>query len=228
MAQRLLDETAKVLDRWKLRHSGLFTFPNSAQHVGLYNKYGYWPGHLTALMQRAPEAHLTVSSCGASTLLSTLKKSQREEAIRACARLTDRIDKGLDLSDEIRAMLSQGVGDVVKIDSRSKLDGFAVCMTGSGSEGGTKICYVKFGAVFPGPGAETRFDRLLDAIDEFAVSRGLSVEAGVNLARRNAYIRMRAHGFKAVTQGVAMHRPMVRVTTGLMCTRSTIGGERSD
>ena len=207
VAQRLMEGTVKVLDGWKLRHSGLFTFPHSAKHVGLYNKFGFWPGHLTALMQHTPAAAAPGLSGGAPALLSTLKKSLREEAIGACAGLTKRIDKGLYLSDEIRAVLAQGVGDVVMIDSRSKLDGFAVCTTGPGSEGGAKTCYVKFGAVRGGNGADARFDRLLDAMDGFAALRGANVEAGVNLARRAAWTRMRAHGYKTMTQGVAMHRP---------------------
>ncbi len=73
---------------------------------------------------------------------------------------------------------------MVMIASRATLDGFAGCMTGPGSEGGAKSCHVKFGN--GARGAEARFDRLLDAIDGFAVSRGADVEAGVNLARRNA------------------------------------------
>lgn len=143
----------------------------------------------------------------APVLLSTLKKGPREEAIRACARLTNGIEKGLDLSDEIRAAVAQGVGEAVTIGSGSKLDGFAVCMTGPGSEGGVKSCYVKFGVVRGGVGAEARFDQLLNAIDGIAVSRGANVEAGVNLARRGAWTRMRAHGYRTMTQGVAMHRP---------------------
>ena len=207
VAQRLMEGTVKVLDSWKLRHSGLFTFAHSPKHVGLYNKFGFWPGYLTALMQHAPTTGAVASNGSAPVLLSTVKKSQREEAIRACARLTNQIDKGLDLSDEIRAVLAQGVGDVVMIDSRSKFNGFAVCMIGAGSEGGSKTCYVKFGMVRGGNGADVRFDQLLDAIEGFAVSHGADVEAGVNLARRAAYTRMRAHGYKALTQGVAMHRP---------------------
>ena len=207
VAQRLMEGTVKVLDGWKLRHSGLFTFAHSVKHVGLYNKFGFWPGYLTALMQHDPVTVTLASNFGPPVLLSTLKKSQREEAIRACARLTNRIDKGLDLSDEMRAVLAQGVGDVATIGSRSKLEGFAVCMTGPGSEGGTKTCYVKFGMVSGGAGADARYDRLLDAIDGFAVSRGVSVEAGVNLSHRGAYTRMRARGYKVITQGVAMHRP---------------------
>jgi len=207
VAQRLLEATVKVLDGWKLRRSGLFTFAQSAKHVGLYNKFGFWPGHLTALMRHVPAAGARGAKGSAPVLLSALKKRQREAAIRACTQLTNRIEKGLDLSHEIRAVLGQGVGDVVTIGSRSKLDGFAVCMTGPGSEGGAKTCYVKFGMVRGGNGADARFDRLLDAIDGFAVSRGADVEAGVSLARRNAYARMRTHGYKAMTQGVAMHRP---------------------
>lgn len=207
VAQRLMEETVKVLDGWKLDHNGLFTFSHSAKHVGLYNKFGFWPGYLTALMQHTPSASALTSNGSVPVLLSTVKKSHREEAVRACVRLTNQIQKGLDLSDEIRAVLAQGVGDVVMIDSRSKLDGFAVCMTGPGSEGGEKTCYVKFGVARGAYGADARFDRLLDAIDGFAASRGANVEAGVNLARRAAYARMRAHGYKTMTQGVAMHRP---------------------
>ena len=207
VAQRLMESTVKVLDGWKLRHSGLFTFAHSAKHVGLYNKFGYWPGHLTALMRYAPGTVARAANVSAPVLLSALNKSAREVAIRVCAALTNRIEKGLDLSDEIRAALVQGVGEVVIINSRSKLEGFAICMTGPGSEGGAKTCYVKFGVVRGGNGANARFNRLLNAIDEFAISRGADVEAGVNLARRDAYTQMRAHGYKATTQGVAMHRP---------------------
>lgn len=207
VAKRLMESTVKVVDRWNLRRCGLFTAAHSTKHVGLYNKFGFWPGHLTALMQHSPPECIEASKSSLPILLSALKKSQREEAIRACARMTNRIEKGLDLTDEIRAVLAQGIGEVLMINSRSKLDGFAICMMGAGSEGGEKICYVKFGMVSGGAAADTRFDRLLDAIDGFAASRGATVEAGVSLACRNAWARMRAHGFKAVAQGVTMHRP---------------------
>jgi hypothetical protein len=104
-------------------------------------------------------------------------------------------------------VLTQHIGDIVLIYTRAVLDGFAICMTGPGSEGGKKLCYVKFGAARGGKGAGERFDRLLDAIDDFARARETDVEAGVNLARRDAFARMRSHGFKAMGQGVAMHRP---------------------
>ena len=57
VAQRLLEATMMIFDRWGVRHTGLFTFPQSAKHVGLYQKFGYWPRYLTAIMTRTPEAN---------------------------------------------------------------------------------------------------------------------------------------------------------------------------
>src|SRR5579863_2106228 len=103
VAQQLLMATMTTFDRWGLRHTGLYTFPHSARHVSLYQKFGYWPRYLTAIMTRTPDSDLPPPS-----LLSTLARSGRAQAIQACAQLTDGVDKGLDLSAEIRAVLAQG------------------------------------------------------------------------------------------------------------------------
>jgi hypothetical protein len=139
--------------------------------------------------------------------LSTLPRNKREEAIEACRRLTGGIDKGLDLGDEIRSLLKQKTGEVLLIYTRNSLDGFAICHHGPGSPGGTKLCYITFAAARGGAGAGERFDRLLDTCDSFALARGVPLEAGMNLAREDAYRRMRAHGFRAFAQGVSMQRP---------------------
>jgi GNAT superfamily N-acetyltransferase len=207
VAQRLLESTMKVFEGWGLRHSGLYTFSHSAKHVGLYQKFGYWPRYLTAIMTFTPEAKTTAEA--APVLLSAMKKSERDLAIEACKKLTHKIDKGLDLTGEIRAVLAHRTGEVVLTATRGVLDGFAVCMNGAGSEGGEKVCYVKFGAVRGGAGAGDRFDRLLGACEAFASSRGAKVEAGVNLAREDAYRRMRSRGYRTGMQGVAMQRPHV-------------------
>jgi GNAT superfamily N-acetyltransferase len=205
IAQRLLAATMAVFDEWGVRRSGLFTFPHSARHIGLYQKFGYWPQYLTAVMTRTPEAEATATH--STSLLSALPKAAREKAVQACAKLTHQLDKGLDLTDEIRAVLAQRTGDVVLTFKRNVLAGFAICLYGPGSEGGAKVCYIKFAASRNGEGAGERFDKLLDACDAFAASRGASIEAGVNMARQDAYRRMRAHGYRALMQGVAMQRP---------------------
>lgn len=201
VATRLLESTMNIFDTRNLRHTGLYTFPQSAKHVGLYQKFGYWPRYLTAIMTRTPE------DSDMPVLLSTFKKEERASAIEACARLTGKIDKGLDLTAEIRAVLGQRIGDVVLTGTRGAVDGFAVCMNGTGSEGGEKTCYVKFAAARGGAGAGDRFDKLLRACEAFAFSRGASVEAGVNLAREDAFRRMRARGYQVAMQGLAMQRP---------------------
>jgi GNAT superfamily N-acetyltransferase len=195
VAKRLLEATMMLFEKWGVRHTGLYTFPHSVRHVGLYQKFGYWPRYLTAIMTRTPQAD---AARQAPELLSSLTRSAREQAIEACARLTHKIDKGLDLSGEIRAVLAQRTGDVVLTPGA-----FAVCLNGPGSEGGSKTCYVKFGGARDGE----RFDRLLDACEAFAASRGAVVEAGVNMAREEAWRHMRARGYQVISQGVAMQRP---------------------
>jgi GNAT superfamily N-acetyltransferase len=204
VAKRLLEATMTIFEKWGVRHTGLYTFPHSARHVGLYEKFGYWPRYLTAIMTRTPE---TDSALRTPMLLSNLTRNGREQAIASCARLTHRIDKGLDLSGEIRAVLTQRTGDVVLTHTRGIPDAFAVCLNGPGSEGGGKTCYVKFGAARGGAGAGERFDKLLHSCEAFAASRGAVVEAGVNMAREEAWRRMRARGYQVINQGVAMQRP---------------------
>ncbi len=208
IAQQLLDATVKIFDKQGLKRTGLFTFPHSTKHVGLYQKFGYWPGYLTALMRREPSAEAALPTSTTRVVhLTTLAKRERAEAIAACGRLTGKIDKGLDLGDEIRALLKQKTGEVVLAYTRNALDGFAICLNGPGSEGGPDLCYIKFAAARSGQGAGERFDALLDACDAFALSRRASIEAGMNLAHEDAFRHMRAHGYRAFAQGVAMQRP---------------------
>ncbi len=207
VAQRLLEATMAVFARWGVGHSGLFTFAHSARHVALYQKFGYWPCYLTAILSRSPDPPPQAPPPDPPALLSDLGGSRRAEAIGACAELTHRIYPGLDLTNEIRAALAQRTGDVVLTHTGRALDAFAVCLHGPGSEGGEKTCYVKFGAARHGARAGERFDRLLEACDALASARGATLEAGVNLAREDAYLRLRAHGYRATTLGVAMQRP---------------------
>jgi GNAT superfamily N-acetyltransferase len=210
VAQQLLAATMKTFEAWRVRHSGLFTFAHSTKHVGLYQKFGYWPDYLTALFRRAPEIPLlqTKGKTKPGVLLSTLARSNREKAVKACAKLADGLKNGLDLSDEIAAVLAQRVGEVILVNGRTALDAFAVCMNGRGSEGGAKTVYVKFAAARGGSSAGSRFAHLLDAVEEYALRLDAEVEAGVNLACVDAFRQMRARGYRATTLGVAMQRPL--------------------
>jgi len=93
-------------------------------------------------------------------------------------------------------------------DAASRLAGFAICHRGPASEAGAGCCFVKFGAVRSGPGAEERFVGLLDACSELAAVAGMpNVLAGVNFPREEAYRQMAASGFRTEISGVTMHRP---------------------
>src|ERR1700687_5640327 len=140
---------------------------------------------------------------------SELPETQRAAAETATRELSEQLYDGLDLRAEIRTVLARKLGDTVLLwDGDSRLAGFAICHCGPASEAGEGVCFVKFGAVRPGPNAEDRFAPLLDACAAPAVAAGLTTGvAGVNLAREEAYRTMLGRGFRTQIQGVPMHRP---------------------
>jgi predicted N-acetyltransferase YhbS len=52
VAKRLLGPTMDLFAARGTRHIGLFTFPQSAKHVGLYQRFRFWPRYLTAVMAK--------------------------------------------------------------------------------------------------------------------------------------------------------------------------------
>jgi GNAT superfamily N-acetyltransferase len=190
---------------WGTRHAGLFTFAHSPKHVGLYQKFGFWPRFLTAIMARPVRPGLEPAKAPG---YSTLAESDRQGCLEDCRTLTDAIYEGLDLTEEIRAVYAQGLGDTVLLSNEDRVAGFAVCHYGPKSEAGGGTCFIKFGAVRPGPSAEELFGRLLDACEALAAAQRLpNLVAGVNAARHEAYRHLLAHGFRAEILGVTMHRP---------------------
>jgi GNAT superfamily N-acetyltransferase len=205
VGKRLMEPVMELFNEWGTRHAGLFTFAHSPKHVGLYQKFGFWPRFLTAIMSK-PVGRAE----GASrwTGFSEAAASEREGVLSACRELTDAVYEGLDVGHEIRAVAAQGLGDTILLWEDGRLSGLAVCHSGPGTEAGSGVCYIKFGAARPGPNAEQDFSRLLDACEEWASSRNASrLVAGANTARHEAYRRMLARGFRTDIQGVVMSRP---------------------
>ncbi len=203
-AQPLIAAVCSAFDRWQVSHCGLFTFAQSAKHVHLYGKFGFYPRFLTAIMAM-PAKSGTLPEYGR---YSTLAAEGRRAAEDAGYALTDSLYDGLDLRGETRTVAARGLGDTLLLwDGASRLGGMAVCHWGPASEAGAETLYVKFGAVRSGPGADGRFAALLDACGALADAVGMKrVLAGVNLAREEAYRQMKALGFRTAIQGVAMHR----------------------
>jgi GNAT superfamily N-acetyltransferase len=208
VGRRLLEPVMECFDRWGTRRAGLFTFAHSQKHVGLYQKFGFWPRFLTAIMSKEVETVSPVGQTGREwTKFSEVPQDERERTLLACRQVTDTVYEGLDVGSEVRAVAEQGLGETILLWDEGRLAGLAVCHCGPGTEAGSGVCYVKFGAVRPGPTAGQDFDRLLEACEEMAAERTLSrINAGVNTARHEAYCQMRARGFRTDLQGVAMQR----------------------
>jgi GNAT superfamily N-acetyltransferase len=204
IGQVLLVKTMEQFDAWATRHVGLFTFAHSAKHIALYQKFGFYPRFLTAIMS-APAVRMKTAT--GWSRFSALSGVQREEALRACCEVAETLYAGLDLSGEIGATQAQGLGDIVLVEGADSVVAFAVCHYGPRSEAGADTCFIKFGAVRDGPAAEHNYLRLLDACEALAVAACTSnLLAGANMARHEAYRHLVARGFRTVLQGVAMHR----------------------
>ena len=206
IGQRLVAAVSDQFEDWGIRHAGLFTFAQSAKHVGLYGKFGFHPRFLTAIMAAPAQPTGTPRQW---SRYSELSEPRRAEAETATRELAEQFYDGLDLRAEIRTVYARRLGDTALLwDGASKLAGFAICHCGPASEAGEGVCFVKFGGVRPGPGAVERFAALLDACAALAVATGITtVVAGVNTAREEAYSAMLGRGFRTRIQGVTMHRP---------------------
>jgi GNAT superfamily N-acetyltransferase len=208
IAQPLVRAVTDAFADWGVSHAGLCTFPHSTKHIHLYNKFGYHPRFLTAIMT-APAPAEAAGNAKRWSRLSQLSADDCRGALAACREVAEALYPGLDLGAEIETVASRDLGDTLLLwDLASRLAGFAVCHWGPASEAGEGCCFVKFGAVRPGAQAGQHFAALLDSCRALAASSGMAhLLAGVNLAREEAYRHMRDCGFRAEVQVVTLHRP---------------------
>jgi hypothetical protein len=124
VGKRLMQPVVECFDKWQTKHAGLFTFAHSQKHIGLYQKFGFWPRFLTAIMSKP------IGLTGSASVWTKFSKAPTSDrgAIRdTCRELTDAIYEGLDVGHEIRAVADQKLGDTVLLWNGAKLAGFAVC-----------------------------------------------------------------------------------------------------
>src|ERR687898_3496364 len=125
VARSLMEPTIQLFSKWNTKHAGLFTFAHSPKHISLYQKFGFWPYFLTAIMSKDLSPTRNKNSRSTSQLrwsrYSEASKDQEKEnqeegyLLNACNRLTNAIYDGLDLSVEIKSIINQRLGDVVLI-----------------------------------------------------------------------------------------------------------------
>lgn len=202
VARALLAETMPLFAANGVRHVGLYMIASSPKHLELYRKFGFWPRFLTAIMQK----QVAPGQTRFANTLSSLPPQDQPAAIAACQSVCDAVYPGLDLSTEIAAIADQRLGETLLLSDGGRLNGFALCHIGPGTEAGTGKLYVKFAALRPGPDAAANLRRLLGQIENLALCHDAPlIESGTNLARRETYSILIEHGFRTTIQGVAMH-----------------------
>ena len=205
LGSQLMVPVMDCFDRWQVDHAGLFTFANSPKHMGLYQKFGFWPRFLNAIMMKRVGV---TNARGDDEDFFRFSLADRQETLADCRALTVAVYPGLDLEREITAVVDQGLGETILIREEGQLRGFAVCHCGPGTEAGSDRCYVKFGVVQGDGNSHAWLTRLLRACEVLAAESGLTeLNAGISTARREAYAGMLSYGFRTTFQGVAMHRP---------------------
>ena len=128
------------------KHIGLFTWAQSPKHLGLYQRFGFWPRFLTAIMAKHLEGDGTIFADQATmpheekTSLQWSRYSEviaedRRGCLNGCRNLTTAIYDGLDVQHEINAVNTQSLGDTVLLwhdgipdeESTRRLVGLAAC-----------------------------------------------------------------------------------------------------
>jgi GNAT superfamily N-acetyltransferase len=204
IGQKLIAPVVELFDSWGATHTGLFTFPHSPKHIALYQKFGFWPRYLACFLAKPIEGVKPFpKSC---VRFSELAPAKQADALKQCLELTDAIYNGLDLRTRVQAAYDQRLGDTVLVFESGKLDGFALCYFGAGTEAGSQQCLIKFAAA----NTAKHFDMLLDGCEALASALGAPRLAGaVSTARHEAYCHMLSRGHKMTMQNIAMHRPNV-------------------
>jgi predicted N-acetyltransferase YhbS len=204
IGKQLMEPIMECFESWRATHAGLFTFAHSEKHVGLYQRFGFYPRFLTAIMGKPVSAGGDVRA----TPYSEFTQAERDSALAACGEVTDAIYDGLDVTREIESVAERGIGETLLLDDGGSVAAFAVLHAGEGSEAGRGTGYVKFAAVRPGPGATELLDELLEECERVTAERGLErLDVGTNLAREETYRVLLARGYRTWLQGVAMHKP---------------------
>lgn len=211
VARSLLEATMTIFERWGTKHIGLFTFAQSTKHVHLYQRFGFWPRYLSAVMSKQVEPKKADESNNDAYHYTSLNSEEKGNAIELCAKLTGGIYTGLDLRKEIQSVDKQKLGDTILLrdpDNAGNLKGIAICHCGAGTEAGSGNCYVKFAAAARDGSPLNNFDNVLDACEEYSLAqKATRLVAGVNIGRHEAYKRMIDRGFRTDMQGVIMDRP---------------------
>ncbi|MBX7256120.1 MAG: GNAT family N-acetyltransferase [Candidatus Hydrogenedentes bacterium] len=205
IGQRLMAPAIEALDARGVRHIGLFTFPHSAKHAVLYERFGFWPRFLTRIMTRPARTAVSPPQC---VRFSDIPEAERDTYLAACREATSLLFEGLDLSGDIRHVHKNVLGETLLVLEKDRVAGFAMCHQGAGTEAGSRACLVKFATVRSDSNKHENLGLLLGACEAYASERGAAVvTVSANTACNEVCKYLKSNGFRIEIQGVAMQRP---------------------
>lgn len=204
-ARALMEPTVATLDAWGLHSAGLFTFPHSAKHIGLYQRHGFRAQSLTLVLGRALGGAAEIPAHCRDGALAGSERAATRDGIRA---LCGTVLQGFDPGPEIESIGAQGLGETVSLWREGRAVAFACVHAGAGSEAGSACALLKVAVVRSGPRAAEDLETLLGVCEAVARERGVSrLQAGVNAANAALYEALLASGFVIDLTGIAMQRP---------------------
>ncbi len=109
---------------------GLETMPRTMDNIGFYSRLGFVPARLTVTLT-VDAAH----SPRAPRLLSSLRSTARDDAVKQCAALVNESMPGFDYTREIELTHELSLGDTLLMYDGDSLTGFALCHSAALVEG---------------------------------------------------------------------------------------------
>ena len=222
IGQQLIRAVEDFFEENKVALHGAVTYPTSAKHLLLYQRFGYKAKQLTAVMSRAldraaparppimPPPSKPVAARGAAITLrrySTLEEAKKKLTLARILKVTNAVCRGLDLTKEIEIVDGLALGDTVMFERGKDVLGFAVYHAPGVSEAPAGALYVKFLALDPAHKKADQLEEVVHTLEELAHELGLvRVILPVYLRYHVAYSTLIRSGYNIDFTMVRMQR----------------------
>jgi len=174
IGQQLLTACQGFFDENKAALQGVATYPASPKHLVFYQKFGYRPRGLVAIMAKPLDRREIVQPARAARpavsvrRYSSLEEAKKKAAILKLRRITNAVYRGMDLGKEVEIVDGLALGDTLLLEKGRELIGFAIYHTPGVSEAPHGSIYVKFLAIDPRHKKTEYLASLLGAVEDLA------------------------------------------------------------
>ena len=213
IGQQLLLASQEFFDENKATLQGVATYPYSPKHLVLYQKFGYKPKGLVAIMTKhldrrenapapkTPKPGLTVRR------YSSLEEARKKPAMLKLRRITNHIWRGMDVGKEVEIVDGLALGDTLLLEKGRELIGFAVVHVPPNSEAPHGAVYIKFLAIDARHRKPEHLHALLSGVEDLAANAQLGqVVAPVYTYYWTAYQTLFERGYHVDFTMVRMKR----------------------